>query len=416
VVRLLRRARRALPGGRSGGSGSRSRSESSPPGALQAEAAASLRVLAAGSGPAILLAEFPTVTTNPIQELLLRDARDHGIAPVAMRGLDQLEELGAIQRAGQATALHLHWLDRVVRGAAGQAEAAARIDRFLARLDGFREVGGRVVWTVHNILPHETSFEALEARLAGEVARRADVVHVMAARTAELTSPWYELPNQRILAVPHPSFAGVYPDHLSRLQARARLGLGPDDLVFLALGAIQAYKGLTDLLEAWAAGPEPGRRLVVAGIASDDPLIVAALDRARADPSIVVRTGKIAVQDMQVYLRAADVAVLPYRAALNSGALLLALTFGLPVVVPAASGIADLVEPAFGIAYEPSAGLAGALAEAPRLVSGDARAAAARAAEAFAPAIVAEAFARGLRARLGGSAARPEHTRTPAPG
>ena len=38
--------------------------------------------------------------------------------------------------------------------------------------------------------------------------------------------------------------------------------------------------------------------------------------------------------ELQVFFRAADIAVYPYRKVLTSGSLLLALSFGVPVVVP----------------------------------------------------------------------------------
>jgi glycosyltransferase involved in cell wall biosynthesis len=45
---------------------------------------------------------------------------------------------------------------------------------------------------------------------------------------------------------------------------------------------------------------------------------------------------------LQVVLRAADVVVLPYRTILNSGTALLALSFDVPIVVPALGAMSDL--------------------------------------------------------------------------
>jgi glycosyltransferase involved in cell wall biosynthesis len=276
-------------------------------------------------------------------------------------------------------------------------------------LDAFRATGAPLLWTVHNILPHEARFEALEASLAAEVAQRADVIHVMAERTPEHVAPYFELPRDRLLHVPHPSYAGAYEDHVSRLEARHQLGLLPDQVVFLVLGAIRAYKGLEELVDAWTglAPAEPPGILVVAGDPSEDPDVASLLARTAVLPDVLVDARKIPADEMQHFLRAADVAVLPYRRALNSGALMLALTFGLPVVVPADGALAEIVDPSYAVTF--AAGdredLAAALTAARRLVGPAATAAALAAAARHDPAEVSTRFALGLRERL--AARRP---------
>ena len=105
----------------------------------------------------------------------------------------------------------------------------------------------------------------------------------------------------------------------------------PDELVYLVLGAIQPYKGILELLDAWDALPEDGvpRRLVIAGAPSGEASVETVLERATLHPSVLLFDERIESDRMQIFLRAADVAVLPYLRTLNSGAQLLALTFGI---------------------------------------------------------------------------------------
>jgi beta-1,4-mannosyltransferase len=371
------------------------------PGVFTSEARAGL-ALVSGEDPPLILGYYPTVTTNPYQLLLYDQALEHGIVPVGMRQERQLDELLALQRSGVATALHLHWLHPVMRPATSISEARALGRAFLGRLDAYRSAGGRLVWSVHNVLPHEVGFEAAEAELCGEVAVRADVVHVLAERTADAVAPWYRLPPDRLLHVPMSSYDSVYPDHVPRLEARQRLHLRADELVFLSLGAIRPYKDLDSVLDAWV-GLEPGdRRLVIAGPVTQEPGVAALVARARATGGVIVEPRKIPVADMQLFLRAADVAVLPYPGALNSSALMLALTFGLPVIVPAGTGLADEVDPTFAILYDPTRtdGLRDALEGAGALATPAARAAAVAAVADRPPAAISHRFAVALRERL----------------
>ena len=258
-------------------------------GDLTLDAAAAMRALAAGESEPLLLGVYPTLTaTNPFQSLLYMRAREHGIAPVWIRRDRQIAELTALRRAGLPTVLHLHWLHPVLRDAESAKAAGRAADEFVGLLDDHRSAGGRLVWTVHNVLPHETRYEVEEARLGSAVAGRADIVHVMNRRTAEAVAPFYDLPPDRLLAVPHMSYAGAYPDHASRLDARHALGIMPDELTFLSLGWIRPYKGLDALLDAWQALPAGVRRLVVAGEPTPGPGVGAFLERAALDPTVVL--------------------------------------------------------------------------------------------------------------------------------
>lgn len=379
------------------------------PGDFTAEAVAAMRELPQPGTAApqreapLLLGCFPTFETNPYQALLYSAARDHGIAPVFMFMPSQLAELHALAAAGLNTVLHLHWLHVLTREATSEVGARELAAMAVDALDEYLAVGGRIVWTVHNILPHDARYEAVEAWLAGEVVRRSAAIHVMATNTVELVAPFYQLPRDRVFVVPHPGFGRTYADSISRLDARHELGIGPDELVAAVVGAIRPYKGIDDLLDAWARF-EPGspKRLVIAGTPAPGPTVAALLERAALDPQVVLDARRLEPDELQLFLRAADVAVLPYKRSLNSSALLLALTFGLPVIVPDGGGLEELADPAFARTF--AAGdiesLVGALGLIPELLTADARAAAAAAAAALDPLELSHRFASELRARL----------------
>ena len=373
------------------------------PGTFTIEAATALRAVAGHDAP-LLLAYFPSYVTNPYQALLYGGAREAGIAAVRMPRASQLEELTALQKVGIDTVLHLHWLHPIQRDATSEADARALGATFVAEIDDYLARGGRLVWTVHNVLPHETRYERAEAELSAAIARRAQVVHVLTEGTADQVAPYFELPRDRLLHVPHPSYRGAYADYVSRLDARHELGIMPDEFVVAAIGAIRPYKGLDDLLDAWEAVALDGpRRLVIAGMVLEEAGVDALVERAALAPDVLIDARQIPADEMQVFLRAADVAVLPYRRALNSGALMLALTFGVPVIVPEGGGLAEVVSASFARTFTSGdrASLQAALADAPSLATADARSAAAEAASRLDPADLARRFAVGLRERLG---------------
>lgn len=386
--------------------------------ALEEDVRAALRHLAGvEQRRPILLAYHPPSPGNPFQALLYSKAFEYGVVPLPLHRFEDLDALAPLRPLGGdgegvgdgngdgvRVVLHLHWLNRVLHGATTAEEAGPRIATFLTGLDRFLASGGRLVWTVHNVLPHDCVLPAEEALLRREIVARATVVHFLAAETAEAVAANFVVPAGKVLHVPHPGFQGTYEDIVEGDAARFALGLDRDELVYALLGGLKPYKGLADLLDAWKLLPHDGprRRLLVAGAPDRSPEAERFLERAAADPRISLHARTIPAADMQLFLRAADVVVLPYQRTLNSAVLLLALTFGVPVIAPATTGISGIVTPAMSRTFVSGDrdSLLTALLAADQLRNPVARAAARQIADAHDPAVLSERFMRGLVAAL----------------
>jgi glycosyltransferase involved in cell wall biosynthesis len=355
----------------------------------------------------ILLAYHPVARLNPFQALLYGAAWGAGVAPLPMVSLAELDGVAGLASLGVQVVLHLHWTNTVLAGVPADGAAVATAE-FLARLDRFRAAGGRLVWTVHNVLPHDSVRPADEVALQQAILDRADAVHILAADTPAAVAGYFALPPGRTFHVPHPSYVGAYETTLSREEARYQLDIDVDDFVYALVGAIKPYKGLDDLLTAFDAlyAEDPRRRLVVAGPPDHEAVATAFVRRCERHPGILVRAARISATEMPVYLRAADVVVLPYRRTLNSGVLLLAYTFALPVVAPGVPGIAELLTPDTSRSFVPgdAADLARAMREVADLAgptsAARTRAAALAIARERAPERISPAFFAALRERL----------------
>jgi hypothetical protein len=321
---------------------------------------------ALGADRPILLAYHPVARMNPFQALLYRAAWGAGVAPLPMTNLAELDAVAGLASLGVQVVLHLHWTNTVLAGVPAEGVANASAE-FLAQLDRFRAAGGRLAWTVHNVLPHDSVRPDDEVALQRAILDRADAVHILAADTVAAVGDYFALPPGRTFHVPHPSYSGTYETTLTREEARYQLDIDVDDMVYALVGAIKPYKGLDDLLTAFDAlyAEDPRRRLVVAGAPDHEAVTTAFVRRCERHPGILVRAARLPATEIPIYLRAADAVVLPYRRTLNSGVLLLAYTFGLPVVAPDVPGIAELLGPATSRSFSPgdAADLAKAMRE-----------------------------------------------------
>ena len=113
---------------------------------------------------------------SPFQALLYRRAWAHGVAPIPLWDLAELDAIRAVLPSDTRLVLHLHWVNRVLHGASGPDDIAARLASFGAVVDRAIAAGVRVVWTVHNVLPHDTPFEAADIELRRMIVDRKSVV------------------------------------------------------------------------------------------------------------------------------------------------------------------------------------------------------------------------------------------------
>jgi len=295
---------------------------------------------------------------NPYQRLLADGLLGQGVRSIGGRpGRRQpFPIVSAWLRAGRPRVLHLHWTHEYLKGADGPTRVNRA--RFLGQLRFLRRAGVRIVWTMHNLGGHDGARHPEEMAVHGDLVRLADAVicHCFTAREAAITAYGLTAAEAaRLMVIPHGSYLGVYPDTIAPADARDRLGLPPTGPVLLFLGAVRGYKGTDDLVAAFGAIADPDARLLIAGRPKGAGIEERLAAAAAADPRIRLHLSFVPDAELQVWLRAADLVVLPFREILTSGSAILALSFGRPVVAPALGCLPETVPPTAGILYDPDA-------------------------------------------------------------
>jgi beta-1,4-mannosyltransferase len=291
-----------------------------------ARAAAPLRVLA---WPA-----FANRQQNPYNALLYGSLRALGVRVVDFYP----------QRLifGRYDIWHLHWPESILNlPRPWQALPLSVVFRFLLRVARFR--GITIVWTAHNLRSHEGLYPEVEARLWRALMSQMDGFIALTEVGKEMTLARFPaLRGRPCFVIPHGPFREVYTDQLSLAEARARLDLPANARVIVSLGQIRPYKNLPHLIRTFRQLPDADYRLVVAGRPATPELAEEVVAAAGGDPRIRLALDFVPEEAVQVYLRAADLVVLPYREILNSGSSILALSFARPVLVPAQGALLEL--------------------------------------------------------------------------
>jgi len=143
----------------------------------------------------------------------------------------------------------------------------------------------------------------------------------------------------KVTIIRHP-INNAFPDTvLAPAEAKQVLGLRENEKAILFFGRIRPYKGIEYLLAAFRllVGKHSDYRLILAGEPKNGSEayrdeIQQAVQKDFTPGQITLRIQFIPDEEMELYLKAADVLVLPYKEIFQSGVLFLAYSYGLPVV------------------------------------------------------------------------------------
>lgn len=279
------------------------------------------------------LIPFPAAEGNPYLSMLQAELSQSEWKVIRRNTLSSLIEL--LPRLARDDVIHIHWTFPVTSGAESHKDATRQSEAFRSFLIEARDRGVKIVWTVHNQIAHDTPWPEIEVQIAEYLCDLSDTIIQLHNQTLSSVADTYDLPADKLTTIPHSSYEGIYQELGDRNEAREALGIDAQAPVVGLVGQLRPYKGLDTLFRAadLATDETDQLTLVVAGKlhARDHAAYAAALPRKAR---LVSTLDWVPRDEMWKWILAMDILALPYRKVLNSGTLVLAATFGRPVIVP----------------------------------------------------------------------------------
>jgi len=219
----------------------------------------------------------------------------------------------------------------------------------------------KVIIEFHEVVdPFEESILPIRlySKITGKLLRKnLDAYITHSESDKELVAKRYSISPEKIHVIPH----GLYDQYgklLDIKEARRSLSI-KDDFVILSFGLIRKYKGTPYLIRAFEQLPskilEKSRLLIVGEIWEDRKEL---LDQIKASPyhdKITLVDEYVPDEKVNLYFSAADVVVLPYLRASQSGIAHIAMSFGKPVVVSEVGGLKESMANYEGTFFVPPA-------------------------------------------------------------
>jgi beta-1,4-mannosyltransferase len=212
--------------------------------------------------------------------------------------------------------VHAHWPELALRAPSWSRRLAQRalFTLWLARLRLRRTP---VVRTLHNVDPHESG---------------SGVERVLVRRFDARTTTWLRLndltptpPEGYAATIPHGHYIDWFAGHHVPDARAGRL---------LYFGLIRRYKGVPELLEAFADLKDDDATLRIVGRSEDEAIRQQITQAEALDSRISSLVDYVDDTTLAREIGEAQLVVIPFRRLLNSGSLLLALSLARPVLVP----------------------------------------------------------------------------------
>jgi len=245
---------------------------------------------------------------------------------------------------GQKSIVHHHWFE------CHHLASLLNMIYKLFLLSCYRLLGGKLVWTVHNISPHHNRYRFMNQMLRRFFSRLANKLHVHCETAVGLVAARLEVSPGKFAVIPHP----LYPvrkmeQHNAKPQLIKRFPQltehsGP---IILIQGYLAAYKGIVEVLSLLQE-ERFNLTLIVAGPAKryEEKYVASIRERVDKDKRMVLLEGFLEQADLDLLFNSADYVLLNYQRILHSGGAVLAESYGKPIIAPRMGCIQELDEKA----------------------------------------------------------------------
>jgi len=312
-----------------------------------------------------LLSKSATLDLIGSDELDLPEFRDRPhLHFLNLRG-DQSSEVGLWNKIARISKYYL----RLIRYAATAEPKIFHIlwnnkfetlDRTLLMLY-YRFLGKCIVLTAHNVnMAKRDSQDTLLNRITLRIQYRlAHHIFVHTEKMKDELKDEFGVQETHVTVIPFGINNSVPNTNLTPREAKKLLGIAEGEKAILFFGRITPYKGLEYLVKAFQQLCDEGEncKLIIAGRPDCSEQYWNALQetiwQSLQQDRVLLRSEFIPNEQTEIFFKAADILVLPYREIYQSGVLFLGHSFGLPVLAADVGSLSeDIAEGETGFVFK----------------------------------------------------------------
>lgn len=259
-----------------------------------------------------------------------------------------------IRHARKTDVIHLHWPESHFQFK-NSLYSLLKWMYLMFRIRAAKKLGCALAWTVHNLEAHDDSMRRLDRWTRKYLLNRAGSILLGESALPAIRERFGPHAPARHVIIRHGHYLGSYGEVRDKRESRVALDLPASVRVYLFLGTLRPYKGVVKLVRAFSQGSFSQALLVVAGKTVDADTALEIKERITARPErFRYLPDFVPDEKMALLLGAADFMVLPYEEVHMSGTLILALSYGVPVIAPDMGLIREYLPEDAGMLYDPA--------------------------------------------------------------
>lgn len=192
---------------------------------------------------------------------------------------------------------------------------------------------------IHNLIPHEPRF--FDSILTRWYLNNQDAFVVLSEKVNQDVLKWK--PNAKIIRLFHPIY-DHFGDKLEKKFAREKFGISSERKVVLFFGLIRDYKGLDSLLQSFSFLDDTYLLVIAGECYGGFEKYQAIIDQYKISSRIMHLDYFVSDAEVPYLFSSADVCVLPYKKATQSGVTATALHFEIPIICSNVGGLSEYVK------------------------------------------------------------------------
>ncbi len=199
----------------------------------------------------------------------------------------------------------------------------------------------KIIWTVHNNLPHEIKNKKEVMKFIRFMAKNSDKIHILCTETLE--NSYLSKYSKKIVHIPHGDYIGNYEGN--DIDIYARYNIPRHKKIMLFVGQIRKYKNIELLIKAFNDSKLKDNDfiLLISGNCNDENYKEELIKKAN-NTNIYFDFNFIKDDEMQCYLKSSEIIIAPYnkKSSLNSGTLWMAMSYSKTMILPLIGCIKDI--------------------------------------------------------------------------
>lgn len=251
---------------------------------------------------------------------------------------------------------HFHWPSFAYAYRDNLKKTFHELVRYLLYLTIIKISGKKILWTAHNLYPHDKGRQvsiAIDIFVRHLITKITSIIFVHGLVAAKIVVGEFPRTRKKLVIINHGHWVNFYKNQASKELARQKLEVPADKFVFLFVGTCKRYKNIPALVKAFKQLSE-NVMLLIAGRFQEECYFKEITDSVQENEDRIRLVGQyIPDDDLQFYLNASDAVVLPYSEILTSGAAMLAISMGKPVIAPEKGYLKDVINSDCGLLYKP---------------------------------------------------------------